>query len=271
MRVLAVEIGDHRRLSVGFRDGGDAGGFAHARAKPVSADDEAGGQRRAVRRNGACRRRGSTSAHRAHGAWIGDARRLRHADERSARSARSSTIQASARSPELVGREMESSAPVSPSTRIASTERRCDPGGSACHAPSERRNAALPGLIAYTRASQSSPGRSGNRHRHAGAIDQRRRTSRQRGERGREREARRVPAPGNDDVVVGGVMAAQRHRAHRARGPRGLMLCRRGSRSRGSDSCRCKASPAMVRRLFDDVRRRKVPCARSSARAAAWA
>ena len=62
------------------------------------------------------------------------------------RSARSSTIEANARSPSSYAEKL-TSAPPSPSTRIDSTAVTRS-GGSACHAPSARRNVVLPGLIA---------------------------------------------------------------------------------------------------------------------------
>ena len=63
-----------------------------------------------------------------------------------ARSVRSSAIHASARSPRSKA-ENESVAPASPATRMASTGATRSPG-SRCHAPSARRNVALPGLTA---------------------------------------------------------------------------------------------------------------------------
>ena len=237
MRMLAIEIGDDRRLSVGPRHGGDARRLAHPRAKAVGADDEAGRKRAAISAAqhapvGVERKRVERE-----GGVDGNTGRAHEGDERGAQRALLDDPGKRALS-QVIGREIEPRAGIALDAhrldRRKAIDRNILPRAQGAKkrgaAGTDRVDARVPGLA----------GRRRFRRRHWGAIGERDGKP-ARDERGREREPHQAGA-GDDDIVVHSRCGHWRTATPGA-GAAALMAPVPGSRSRGAGWCRCKGRP----------------------------
>ena len=148
MRTLAGEVRDDRRLPVRLRTARDGSArVAHPRAQRRRRRRRDARTAWCRRRRRARRRRTTTSTPRTPQARESPRRLSCRSGTSAPRESRSSTIHASARSPSSYAEKLSARAGIA-RRRASTRSARCARRGSDCQAPSDRRNAALPGLIA---------------------------------------------------------------------------------------------------------------------------